>query len=131
MQCASKHEFPKPFQPQYLVVDHVVSNSSYRSTLSISVHSELWIKNRKNDKIPCFSYLSGYTIYCGEGVWHETGYFSIPNRSKVTVYDHFCRFIIYGCKNGQYPFNMDVRFHPKAAFFNTGCLIKRNADLRP
>jgi hypothetical protein len=31
--------------------------------------------NKKHgyDKIPCFSYLSGYTIYGGEGVWRETG----------------------------------------------------------
>ena len=35
-----------PFQPQYLVVDHVVSNFSYRSTLSINVQYS-WLSNRK------------------------------------------------------------------------------------
>ncbi len=38
-------------------------------------------KNREYDKIPCFSYLSDYTIYGGEGFWGETGCFS--NKSKV------------------------------------------------
>ena len=55
----------------------MIANFNYSSTVSISVHSERWIKNRENDKIPCFSYLSGYTIYCGKDFWRGTGYFSI------------------------------------------------------
>jgi len=36
MQFSSKHEFPVPFQTPYIVVEHVVADSSVRSTLSIS-----------------------------------------------------------------------------------------------
>ena len=36
-QCASKNEFPVPFQTLHIVVDHVFANSSYRSTVSMNV----------------------------------------------------------------------------------------------
>jgi len=38
MQDALKHEFPIPFPTLHLVGDHVIANSSYRSTLSISAY---------------------------------------------------------------------------------------------
>jgi hypothetical protein len=44
-------------------------------------------KNREYDKIPCFSYLSGYTIYGGESFWRETGYFSNISPQTDTLLD--------------------------------------------
>ncbi len=65
MQFSSKHEFPVPFQTPYIVVEHVVADSSYRRNVSISalifdfrVASNARIIPRKSKEYPSNSDIS-------------------------------------------------------------------------